>query len=191
MAKEGQAVALDNEQHNEFLAYLSNTRHYIRDTLIYLLTCRAGLRIGSVAKLKLSDVVDSSGEPKQVITLSKSITKGSKTITAFINHEEVQYALRRYLKVRGNSKLSTLFITQKNTSFSPNSMGQIMLKHYRNAGFEGSSSHSGRAFFASSCLKNGMDIVALSKVMGHSSITTTQRYVRHNQEELMQLVANN
>ncbi len=191
MAREGQAVALNDEQHKDFILYLSNTRHNVRDTLIYLLTCRAGMRIGSVAKLKLSDVVDSSGEPKQVITLSKNITKGRKTIRAFINHIEVQEALRNWLKIRGNRKLDTLFITQKNTAFSPNSMGQIMLKHYKNAGYEGSSSHSGRAQFASACLKNGMDICALSKVMGHSSITTTQRYVRHDQEELMQLVANN
>ena len=62
MAKEGQAQAINAETHQQMLDYLANTRHPARDTAIYLLTYRAGLRIGSVAGLALSDVVDQAGE---------------------------------------------------------------------------------------------------------------------------------
>ena len=41
----------------------------------------------------------------------------------------------------------------------------------------------------SNLLKKGVDIVAVSKVAGHSSIATTQRYIHHDQEELLKAVA--
>jgi len=56
MAKEGQSIALNNEQHKEFMLFLANTRHAKRDILIHLLTYRAGMRIGSVAQLRISDL---------------------------------------------------------------------------------------------------------------------------------------
>lgn len=189
MAKEGQAISLDANQHQEFISYLSDTRYAIRDIAIYLLTCRAGMRIGTIAGLTLSDVFDTSGNLKEVIILRKSITKGNKTITGFLSHPEVREALVKYYKIRSKSKSDRLFITQKRTPFSPNSLCQVMLKHYRSAGFEQGSSHSGRRTFASNMIKTGIDIVALSKVMGHSSVSTTQRYVDHNVNELKNFVA--
>ena len=189
MAKEGQAISLNETQHQEFLSYLGDTRHSIRDTAIYLLTYRAGLRIGTVAGLRLSDVFDTSGNLKQVIILRKSIIKNNKTISGFLTHPELRDALEKYYKYRGKTKNDSLFITQKGTSFSANSLCQVMLKHYRGAGFEEGSSHSGRRSFASNMIKTGIDIVALSKIMGHSSISTTQRYIDHNMEDLKKFVA--
>lgn len=75
------------------LEYLSNSRHSARNTAIYLFSYRAGLRIGSVAGLRLDDVIDSySSKPKQVVTLHTSIVKGGKNYAAYINHPELQQA---------------------------------------------------------------------------------------------------
>lgn len=189
MAKEGQSITLNEEQHILFLEYLANTRHPERDMLIYLLTYRAGMRIGTIAQLTISDLMNTSGEVKKVITLRKSITKGSKTTMAYISHPELQEAIVKYLKVRKNKKSEYVFVSQKGYPISPNVASQIMLKHYNKAGFEGSSAHQGRAGFATNCLKKGMDIVAVSKLMSHSSLNTTMRYIRHDQEELSNMVA--
>ena len=196
MAKEGQSITLNQEQHEDFLAYLSTTRHPERDTLMYMLTYRAGMRIGAVAQLLVSDIVDTSGKVKQVVTLRKSITKGSKTTMSYISHAELQGAIRNYLKLleskgsRGReARPDELFLTQKGYPLTPNVASQIMLKHYNKAGYEGSSSHQGRAGFATNCLKSGMDIVAVSKLMSHTSLNTTMNYIRHNQEELSNMVA--
>ena len=53
-----------NEFHQEMMKFLSNSRHSSRNKAIYLLTVRAGLRIGSVAGLLLNDVIDASGKVK-------------------------------------------------------------------------------------------------------------------------------
>ena len=189
MAKEGQALAIDQEAHKTMLEYLRQSRHPQRDLCIYLFTYRAGMRIGSVAGLKVSDVIDTSGEVKKVVVLRRSITKGGKTITAYINHPELQEALHAWLECRKGKPYEYLFYSQKGSAFSPNSMSQVMLKHYKGAGLEGYSSHSGRRGAISGWAKAGIDIVAVSKLAGHSSVNTTMRYIHHDQEELMEAVA--
>ena len=195
MAREGQALALNSEHLRLFNDYIDGTKHYVRDKAIFLMTLRAGMRIGSVAQITLSDILDTSTKPihtstkvKEVAILRKSITKGGKTITAYLSHPELREALNEWLKIRPKCKVDNLFVSQKRTAFSPNSMSQLMLKHYQRAGIEGASSHSGRISFCTALLKNKVDIVAVSKVMGHSSVLTTQRYVHHDQIELSNVV---
>jgi integrase/recombinase XerD len=188
MAREGQALALSSEHLRLFNDYIDGTKHYVRDKAIFLMTLRAGMRIGSVAQITLSDILDTSTKVKEVAILRKSITKGGKTITAYLSHPELREALNEWLKIRPKCKVDNLFVSQKRTAFSPNSMSQLMLKHYQRAGIEGASSHSGRISFCTALLKNKVDIVAVSKVMGHSSVLTTQRYVHHDQIELSNVV---
>ena len=189
MANEGQAIALNEEQHKQFINYLATTRYAARDTLAYLFTIRAGMRIGSVAGLNISDVLDTDGTPKEVVVLRKDITKGQKTLTAYIAHPELQEALSTYLKVRPKYKSEALLLSQKGGGFSPHGLSEIICRHYKLAKLDGASSHSGRRTCITNWIKAGGDIVAVSKLAGHSSIITTQRYVHHNQEELLKLVS--
>lgn len=189
MNNEGQAQALSEEDHAVFLDYLSKTRHSVRDTAIYLMTMRAGLRIGEVASIEMDDLLNTDGTLKEVVILRRKITKGSKTRTAYLSHPELRQSLERYIKSRPSRKTKTVFVSQKGGSFSPNSLAQLMLRHYNRSGLEGCSSHSGRRSMLSNLLKKGVDIVAVSKVAGHSSIATTQRYIHHDQEELLKAVA--
>lgn len=87
MAKEGQALTLNEAQIAQFIAYLDGTRYPERDKAIFMLTMRAGMRIGSVAQLDLSDVLDASTKVKEVVVLKRSIVKGrKKAVAAYISH---------------------------------------------------------------------------------------------------------
>jgi len=189
MNNEGQAQAISNQNHDVFMDYLAKTRHAARDEAIYLLTMRAGLRISEVAGLTLNHILNADGSLKEVVVLRRKITKGSKTRTAYFSHPELRQSLENYLNQRPGTKKETVFVSQKGGSFSANSLAQVMLKHYNKAGLEGCSSHSGRRTMLSALLKKGVDIVAVSKVAGHASIATTQRYIHHDQEELLAAVA--
>ena len=190
MNNEGQALALNEEQDNQMINHLEGTRHPVRDTAIFALTRYAGMRIGSVAQLTLSDVCNDDGSLKEVVILRRSITKGKKTISAYLSHPKLRESLQNWLNTRRPSKSEFLFVSQKGCAFSPNSMAQLMLRHYKQAGLEGCSSHSGRRTLLSHLLKNGLDIVAVSKIAGHSSINTTQCYIHHDQSELLSALAN-
>jgi len=189
MSKQGKASTLDQAQHSSMLQFLSNSRHSERNKAIYLLTYRAGLRIGSVAGLRLNDVIDSSGKLKEVVNLHSSIVKGGKNYAAYINHPELRSALVDFLRIRRDRKgVDALFMSQKGTAFTPNSLSHLMLKLYGSAGFEQASSHSGRRSFATNILRSGVDIVALKTLMNHSNIATTAEYVSHNEEYLKQAI---
>lgn len=189
MSKQGKASTLDQAQHSAMLQFLSNSRHSERNKAIYLLTYRAGLRIGSVAGLRLNDVIDSSGKLKEVVNLHSSIVKGGKNYAAYINHPELRAALVDFLRIRRDRKgVDALFMSQKGTGFTPNSLSHLMLKLYGSAGFEQASSHSGRRSFATNILRSGVDIVALKTLMNHSNIATTAEYVSHNEEYLKQAI---
>ncbi|OUU13858.1 MAG: hypothetical protein CBB97_25500 [Candidatus Endolissoclinum sp. TMED37] len=190
MNNEGQALALNEEQDQEMMEYLATTRHPVRDTAIFALTRYAGLRIGSVAKLEMTDILNADGSLKDVVILRRNITKGRKTISAYLSHPNLREALQNWLKTRRSARVDNVFVSQKGCAFSPNSLAQLMLRHYNRAGLEGCSSHSGRRTLLSHLLKNGLDIVAVSKIAGHSSINTTQRYIHHDQDELLNALAN-
>ena len=190
MSNQGKAATLDQAQHKTMLEYLSNSRHSERNTAIYLFTYRAGLRIGTVAGLRLDDVIDSySSKPKQVVNLHSSIVKGGKNYAAYINHPELQQAIEDYVSIRPKRKgVDALFVSQKGQGFTPNGLSHLMLKLYGSAGFDSASSHSGRRSFATNVLRSGVDIVALKTLMNHSNIATTAEYVSHNEEYLKKAV---
>ena len=189
MSNQGKAATLDQAQHKTMLEYLSSSRHSKRNTAIYLLTYRAGLRIGTVAGLRLDDVIDSSGKLNQVVNLHSSIVKGGKNYAAYINHPELQKAIEDYVAIRPNRKgVDALFVSQKGFGFTPNGLSHLMLKVYGSAGFDSASSHSGRRSFATNVLRSGVDIVALKTLMNHSNIATTAEYVSHNDEYLKKVV---
>ena len=188
MARQGKASVLNGEQHEQFLRFLSTTRQPAQNKAIYLLGYRAGLRIGSIAGLRINDVMDSSGNLKEVVELRRDIVKGRRNYAAYLTHPEVREALLSYLAERPTTEVENLFVSQKDTGFSANALTHKMLKLYREAGFDNASSHSGRRSFATNCIRSGVDIVSLKTLMNHSSIQQTSEYVATNEEHLKNAV---
>jgi integrase/recombinase XerD len=190
MAKEGQAAVLSEQQHKEMLQFLGKGRHPVRNKAIYLLGFRAGLRVGSIAGLTLKDVLSEDGSIKPRVVARRAIMKGSKTSTFFFNHPELMEALAAWVKVRPNSKVLNLFVSQKGFAFAPNVLSHQILKWFKKAGMEDCSSHSLRRSMATNVIKSGADIVALKILLNHSNIQTTQSYVSHDDNYLSQIVEN-
>jgi len=188
MAKQGKASVLNPQQHQQFLAYLATTRQPAQNKAIYLLGYRAGMRIGSIAGLRLNDILDTSGNLKEVVELRRDIVKGRRNYAVYLTHPELRECLLTYLAERPTTEVENLFVSQKDTAFSANSLTHKMLKLYRDAGFDGASSHSGRRSFATNCIRAGVDIVSLKTLMNHSNIQQTSEYVATNEEMLKKAV---
>ena len=188
MAKQGKASTLDSLRHQQFLSFLATTRQSKQNKAIYLLGYRAGLRVGSIAGLRLNDVLDSSGNLKEVVELRREIVKNRKNYAVYLVHPELQEALLDFLEARPEAEVDNLFVSQKQTGFSANALSHKMLKLFRDAGFDGASSHSMRRSFATNCIRAGVDIVSLQTLMNHASIQQTSEYVFTNDETLMKAV---
>ncbi|MEM1504890.1 tyrosine-type recombinase/integrase [Domibacillus sp. 8LH] len=63
----------------------------------------------------------------------------------------------------------------------------MVKKAGKRAGVKGKrvSPHTFRHYFALTCLMNGIDIYSLSRLLGHSSIVTTQRYLESLTDEAL------
>jgi integrase len=60
-----QAKILSNQQMQELLCFAETTRHAARNRLIILLSVKAGLRAGEIAKLTWEMLVDPEGDPNR------------------------------------------------------------------------------------------------------------------------------
>jgi len=185
MANQGKASVIDSNQHEAFLQYLATTRQPALNKAIYLLGYRAGLRVGSIAGLRLNDVLDASGNLKEIVQLRKEIVKNRSNYAAYISHPELRQAMEDYLAERPECEVDFLFVTQKLTGFSPNSLSHKMLGLFTKAGFEGASSHSMRRSYATNKIRANVDLVTLKTLMNHANIQQTAEYVATNDEMLL------
>jgi integrase/recombinase XerD len=81
-----------------------------------------------------------------------------------------------------------LFQSQKGGHFSANTMCQLFLDIYKACGLKDASSHSGRRTYITRLANKGVGVRLLAELAGHSHISTTQRYIDVNAEQLTQAV---
>ena len=72
-------------------------RYAERDVTMLLLTHWCGLRVGEVAALRITDVVDESGAVKSEIVLAAAVTKSKRAWWIFVP-KTVQQQLKRYVR---------------------------------------------------------------------------------------------
>ncbi len=177
-----QAKTLTAREQRRVLDYVATRPHAARNRMIIQLTFYAGMRVGEVAALTMTDVVNADGDIKPEIRLDASQTKGRHARMVFIS-ERLRKELAGYLKTLPASHTMTtpLFGTQKRAAFSANSLCQTLNTIYRRAGLDGASSHSGRRSFITTLASKGIGVRVLAALAGgHRSIATTQAYIDVN-----------
>lgn len=183
-----QAQTLNEAQLRRVLHYCRSRRHPIRDQTIVLVSFYAGLRAKEIAALTVGDVFDEAGTVRAQFILSAAQSKGGKTRTVYLN-QRLQKALAEYGDTIQLSDLQQpLFASQKGGAFSANTMCQLFLDVYKACGFKDASSHSGRRTYITRLANKGVGVRLLAELAGHSHISTTQRYIDVNAEQLAKAV---
>ena len=172
-----QAKTLNERELQRLLDFVKTTKNAARNRAILLLTHLAGMRIGEVAAVRVCDVVASDGSVRDEINLSAAQTKGNRSRSVLLN-ERVQSELTAYIRtVRVRDAKQALFNTQRSAAFTANSLTQVVNGIYRNAGFDGASSHSGRRGFLTNLAEKGVSVRVMMALAGHANMATTQRYI--------------
>ena len=172
-----QAKTLNERELQRLLDFVKTTKSSARNRAIILLTHLAGMRVGEVAAVRVCDVVASDGSVRDEINLSAAQTKGNRSRSVLLN-ERMRNELAVYIRnVRVRDSKQALFSTQRSTSFTANSLTQVVNGIYRNAGFDGASSHSGRRGFLTNLAEKGVSVRVMMQLAGHSNMATTQRYI--------------
>ena len=137
-----------------------------------------------LAGLTRGNVFDEDGNVREQFILSAAQSKGGKTRTVYLN-QRLRRALAEYgAKLYLQDPNRPLFESQKGGHFSANTMCQLFLDIYKAVGLKDASSHSGRRTYITRLANKGVGVRLLAALAAHSHISTTQRYIDVNEEQL-------
>lgn len=154
-----------------------------RDIAIIELMVGAGLRIGEVESLNVSDIEVS--DRKGVVTIRQG--KGSKYRQVPLN-KDIRKALLDYLQERPDVG-KPLFASQKGGGLSSNAIWKVIKKYGEEAGLPDLTPHALRHTFGTNLIRrHGVDIVTTATLMGHANISTTAIYTKPNEQDLINAV---
>jgi len=143
-----------------------------RDQAMFLLMLRCGLRVEEVSNLRLAAI----DFKRRRILIQHG--KGAKDRVVCASNDALK-ALVDYLKVRPSSRARKLFLVEKGSyRGQPISVRGIKkrIEYYAKKHGLKVSCHQLRHTMATQLLNAGAELVAIQDLLGHSSITTTQRY---------------
>jgi len=83
---------------------------------------------------------------------------------------------------------SPLIISQRNTQFSPNSLCQLINSLYKRCNLPTATTHSGRRSFITNLANKSLNAKVIMSLARHKNLSTTQRYIDVNDEQLKQAI---
>jgi len=143
-----------------------------RDRAIVMLMVGAGLRIGEVVSLQLDDFDPDS--TTQLVRLHVR-GKGDKERAVWLTGEVFQH-VQNWLIERPETASKYLFLNQHGRPLSVAGIQYRLKEHCRKAEVR-FTAHQLRHTFARRLVENQMPVESLAKLLGHSDLRTTQRYI--------------
>lgn len=149
----------------------------IRNRTILEVLYTTGTRLGELVKLTIYDA-DLQGK---LLRIDQG--KGRKDRVVPLGKHSVRF-LREYItKIRprftkGNTRSRFLFVTGEGKPLSKQVVNLMIRKCVRQSGLKKRvTAHTFRHSFATALVKNGADVTAVQKMLGHAELRTTQRYI--------------
>jgi integrase/recombinase XerC len=160
-----------------------------RDRAILELFYASGLRLSELVGLDVEDV-------NLTARMVRVMGKGSKERLVPFN-KATERAIRAWLKdrigiardfgpARAKEKRDPLFVNYRGTRLTGRSVHRLVHRYVTQCSTQfGISPHALRHSFATHLLQRGADLRAIQELLGHSRISTTQRYTHVNAAQLI------
>jgi integrase/recombinase XerC len=145
-----------------------------RDKALFEIMYSSGCRVSELVNLKMGDI---ASDRRSAVVRGK----GGKDRRVYFTPEAAsalhQYLQERNFRIPAQRTVKEVFINQRGTRLSRKGMWLIVDRY---SSIEGTgkhvSPHSFRHTFATALISNGADVRTVQELLGHSSISTTQRY---------------
>jgi integrase/recombinase XerC len=153
----------------------------LRDRAILELLYSSGLRVSELVGLD-------GNRLDQELGIVKVMGKGRKERIVPVGKKAME-ALKTYLNDRGPVEANgPVFVNARGGRLTSRSVGRLIKKYTRHSGvFRKISPHSLRHTFATHLLDAGADIREIQEMLGHASLSTTQRYTHISLGKLMEV----
>jgi integrase/recombinase XerC len=159
-----------------------------RDRAILEMLYASGLRVSELTGLNLADVdrkelmlrVRGKGSKERIVPY------GGKAEQALEAYEPLRQEMLR--KAGGHAEKQAVFLNHQGRRLTQRSVARIVKKYARIANVNWDlHPHSLRHAFATHLLADGADLRAIQELLGHSSLSTTQRYTHATIRQLMEV----
>ena len=160
----------------------------LRDLAILEVLYSCGFRVSELEALTISSIdfderlvsVIGKGDKERVVPI------GRQALRAIRNYLEATQYLRK--RNGENSLDGPLFINFRGGPLTGRSIGRIIKRYAREIGLTSEiSPHSMRHTFATHLLDGGADLRSVQELLGHESLSTTQKYTHVSLDRLMEV----
>jgi integrase/recombinase XerD len=170
--------ALSQHEYQRFISVIERPR----DRAIFLLLLRSGIRIGELVALRLENL--RLAHQELIISLGKKNRRGRVVYFS----RDARQALDHYLQHRPKVPSSFLFPSPSHLALSTRTIQRLFKGYAQAAGLNSDyTTHCLRHTFASELLNAGADLVTVQHLLGHDSISLTQRYARLSDQRKRQV----
>nr|DAH16966.1 MAG TPA: SITE SPECIFIC RECOMBINASE XERD [Caudoviricetes sp.] len=148
-----------------------------RDKAFIIALLSTGMRFDELASIKLSDYL----KDKHCI---KILGKGAKERMVYFN-DSVCAAIDDYLENRYPCRCEYLFVSNQDSKLNSKNTANMIRIAAKRAGipfWDELANHALRAACATIMSENNVPVATIRDVLGHSSISTTSRYIKKNEE---------
>jgi integrase/recombinase XerC len=149
----------------------------VRDKAILELLYSSGLRVSEVSSLTVDDInlreglVKARGKGKK----ERIVPVGDKAVDALKSYFVERILLKK--KKPAAQSDAAFFLNQNGGRLTDRQIRRIVVKHARAMGIDGQiGPHTLRHTFATHLLIGGADLRSIQEMLGHSSLSTTQKY---------------
>ncbi len=160
----------------------------LRDLAILELLYSCGIRVGELAGLNISSIdpderllkVKGKGNKERIVPVGRHALKAIKY------YLDASENLRK--KESGHPGGGPLFMNQRGGRLSTRSVRRILKRYVDECGLSPEiSPHSMRHTFATHMLEGGADLRSVQELLGHESLSTTQKYTHVTLDRLMEV----
>lgn len=152
----------------------------LRDRAILETLYSCGLRVSELTSLDVGGMDLSNGTVRVMGKGNKErmVPVGTKAVTA----------LREYLEARGNPVKGPLFVNARGGRLTRRSIARIVDRYMLHlTTMKKASPHTLRHTFATHLLEQGADLRSIQELLGHSSLSTTQKYTHVTIDKLLEV----
>jgi integrase/recombinase XerC len=162
----------------------------LRDCALLEVLYSCGLRVSELVGLNWEDIdptlevvrVRGKGNKERIVPI------GKKALEALQRYREHRQELVRRKHGGTVSEKGVVFLNGRGGRLTTRSVARLVGKYVKQSGTPVKASpHSLRHSFATHLLEAGADLRAIQELLGHASLSTTQRYTHVNLDHLMQV----
>lgn len=188
--RNGQSAILSDSDYSRIRKHLKNKQH----RLIWDIARYTGERWGAILKLRVDDVYDDRGRPRDEITFRACTRKKSPDGQQKTRQVPLHPHLRDSLEVYKACTESEWLFPSPSDRSAPLTLraGDLALRRaIALAGLEskGISTHSTRRTFITRLHSQGVDLYTLQKITGHQDLKALGRYVEISADRVLNAIA--